>query len=88
MTKRLKTKTVFVIGAGFSVEAKAPSQDKLVKKIFEVHKVNSSVFKENKIKEFTDFLSETLCIPRRSVSAFLLNRSSDHSVRRYLYSTR
>jgi NAD-dependent SIR2 family protein deacetylase len=63
MTKRLKTKTVFVIGAGFSVEAKAPSQDKLVKKIFEVHKVNSSVFKENKIKEFTDFLSETLCIP-------------------------
>lgn len=63
MTKQLKTKTVFVLGAGFSVEAKAPSQEKLVKKIFDVHNEKPSVFKENKIIEFTEFLSNTLCIP-------------------------
>lgn len=64
MTKRIKTKTVYIIGAGFSVEAKAPSQEKLVQKIFEVHNANPEVFKENRITEFIEFLNETLCIPK------------------------
>ncbi|MGJ7033791.1 hypothetical protein [Niabella hirudinis] len=63
MTKRKKNKTVFVVGAGFSVEANAPSQEKLVKKIFDVHNSNPEVFKENKIREFVEFLNDTLCIP-------------------------
>lgn len=63
MKKRIKSKTVFILGAGFSVEANAPSQEKLVSKIFEVHSLNSHVFKENKISEFKRFLSETLGIP-------------------------
>ena len=63
MTKRIKSKTVYIIGAGFSVEAKAPSQEKLVQKIFEVHNTNPEVFKENRISEFVEFLSKTLCIP-------------------------
>lgn len=63
MTKQIKTKTVYVLGAGFSVEANAPSQEKLVQKIFEVHKTNPGVFKENRIAEFVKFLNKTLCIP-------------------------
>lgn len=58
-----KTKTVFILGAGFSVEANAPSQEKLVSKIFELHKCKPNIFKPNKINEFRRFLKRTLNIP-------------------------
>lgn len=64
MTKKVKSKTVFIVGAGFSVEAEAPSQEKLVSKIFEVNNSNPEVFKKNKIRDFRKFLKETMGIPK------------------------
>ena len=58
-----KNKIVYLLGAGFSVEANAPSQEKLVSKIFETHKNNPTVFKPKKIDEFKRFLNTTLNIP-------------------------
>ncbi|NOQ72568.1 MAG: hypothetical protein GQ574_11230 [Crocinitomix sp.] len=63
MEKRKKSKIVYIVGAGFSVEANAPSQEKLVSEIFKIHKSRPETFKENKIKEFKKFLSETMNIP-------------------------
>ena len=58
-----KKKIVYVVGAGFSVEAKAPSQEALVKEIFNLHDINPRIFEPNKINEFKDFLNDTLNIP-------------------------
>ena len=58
-----KTKTVFILGAGFSIDAKAPSQEKLVQKIFETYKIEPTVIGIDKMKEFTSFLRETMHIP-------------------------
>ena len=63
MTKIKKTKTVYILGAGFSVEAKAPTQEKLVSEIFRIHKTSPHVFNENKFEEFKKFLTKTLGIP-------------------------
>jgi len=60
---KIKSKVVYIIGAGFSIEAKAPSQEKLVSEIFELHKNEPHIFKPNKINEFKGFLSGTLNIP-------------------------
>jgi NAD-dependent SIR2 family protein deacetylase len=54
-------KTVFILGAGFSFEAGAPTQNQLVKKIFEINRNNSSVKKE--LDFFKKFLTDTLNIP-------------------------
>lgn len=58
-----KVKTIYILGAGFSIEAGAPSQDKLVSKIFEIHENHSYVFGQKKIDKFKNFLSNTLNIP-------------------------
>ncbi len=58
-----KKKTVYILGAGFSIEANAPSQERLVSEIFKIQKSNPGVFKANKFKEFKDFLSSTMSIP-------------------------
>lgn len=58
-----KNKTVYILGAGFSVEANAPSQEKLVYEIFKIHKEKPYIFRKNKIREFSKFLTETLGIP-------------------------
>ncbi|WP_312173276.1 hypothetical protein [Chryseobacterium sp.] len=58
-----KNKTVYVLGAGFSVEANAPSQEKLVFEIFRIHNETPHIFKEGKIEEFSKFLNNTLGIP-------------------------
>lgn len=63
MTKIKKTKTVYILGAGFSVEANAPTQEKLVSEIFRIHKKTPHVFNENKFDEFEKFLNKTLGIP-------------------------
>ncbi|WP_421939234.1 hypothetical protein [Pedobacter sp.] len=55
----MKSKTVFILGAGFSKEANAPSQEELVKKIFEIHKLDVNVFSEEKINKFKDVLKHT-----------------------------
>jgi len=56
-------KTVYILGAGFSKEAGAPSQEELVKKIFEIADSDSHEFSENSISKFKKFLTETLLIP-------------------------
>lgn len=59
-----KTKTVYVLGAGFSIEAGAPSQENLVKKILEVYESNPNVFRKGSIDQFLNFLNDTLSIPK------------------------
>lgn len=56
-------KTVYIIGAGFSIEAGAPTQERLVEKIFDIHKSESWVFKDDAIKEFKSFLTEVMMVP-------------------------
>jgi NAD-dependent SIR2 family protein deacetylase len=58
-----KIKTVYILGAGFSIEAGAPSQEKLVSKIFEIHENEPYVFGDKKIEKFRSFLKTTLNIP-------------------------
>jgi NAD-dependent SIR2 family protein deacetylase len=58
-----KSKTVFILGAGFSVGAGAPSQENLVGKIFEINSTNPYVFEDGKVKFFQKFLERTMNIP-------------------------
>ncbi|SMG12862.1 SIR2 family protein [Sphingobacterium psychroaquaticum] len=57
------TKTTFILGAGFSCEAGAPSQEKIVEKIFEIYNTVPHEFEENSFHNFREFLSNTLNIP-------------------------
>lgn len=59
-------KIVYILGAGFSIEAKAPSQEKLVGAIFNEHLKSPHLFEEKKFKVFESFLSDTLLIPKTS----------------------
>lgn len=59
------TKTVFILDAGFSMSAGAPSQEKLVEKIFEIHNSNPYIFKAGSVDRFEEFLTQTLNIPCR-----------------------
>ncbi|MBE9584626.1 hypothetical protein IM792_09230 [Mucilaginibacter sp. JRF] len=56
-------KTVYVLGAGFSMDAKAPSQENLVKNIFKLYAENIHVFKKGSVEKFRLFLKETMLIP-------------------------
>lgn len=57
-------KIVYVLGAGFSMDAHAPSQAALVKKIFETHNNEPHIFEDRTaIEKFKAFLTETLDIP-------------------------
>lgn len=56
-------KTVFILGAGFSIDAGAPSQEKLVEKIFEIHRTSPRVFKKGSVERFKSFLANTLNVP-------------------------
>ncbi len=59
----VKSKTVYILGAGFSMEAKAPSQERLVEKIFETYSACPDIISEDDIKNFKTFLSDDLQIP-------------------------
>lgn len=56
-------KTVYILGAGFSKEALAPSQEELVSKIFEIHSENPFEFNNGSVDKFKVFLKDTLQIP-------------------------
>lgn len=56
-------KTVYVLGAGFSIPAGGTSKDLLISKIFELSEKNEAIFKGDSIAEFKDFLSNTMQIP-------------------------
>lgn len=53
-------KTVYILGAGFSMDAGAPSQEKLVEKIFEIHNSDPNVFTYGSVNRFKNFLTDTL----------------------------
>lgn len=55
-------KTVFLLGAGFSVEAGAPVQAKLMEHAFRLHFDNPSNFNTKHFTEFQNFLSDQLNI--------------------------
>jgi hypothetical protein len=59
----IKTKIVYILGAGFSKEANAPSQEELVKNIFETYNDSPRMIGIDKMEEFKDFLNFTLHIP-------------------------
>lgn len=56
-------KTVYILGAGFSKEASAPSQEELVNKIFEIHSQFPYEFTNGTVDSFKTFLTDTLLIP-------------------------
>jgi len=58
-----KKKVVYVLGAGFSIEAGAPSQENLVQSIFNTFDAAPSIIGVKKMKEFRTFLSTTMQIP-------------------------
>ena len=72
MAKKLKNKIVYILGAGFSVEAQAPTQEQLVSEIFRIHNENSNIFTNLKIEDFKEFLSKTLGIPEELQSTIPL----------------
>lgn len=55
-------KTVYILGAGFSVEAGAPTQAAIIHEAFRLHKSNSENFEKAKFEEFTDFIGQQLNI--------------------------
>ena len=59
----MKNKTVYILGAGFSVGAGAPSQANLIREIFKLNNENPSTFRSGKIEEFQKFLLETMHLP-------------------------
>lgn len=56
-------KTVYVLGAGFSIPAGGTSKDLLISKIFELSEKKGEIFKRESIAEFRHFLSHTMQIP-------------------------
>lgn len=58
-------KTVYILGAGFSMEAGSPSQEKLVESIFNINKTDPNVFGSDEVKTFKKFLSRTMNVPSR-----------------------
>ena len=56
-------KVVYILGAGFSKEASAPSQEELVKRIFEIDKEHPYEFDKESVDKFKSFLTDTLLIP-------------------------
>ncbi|KHT24561.1 hypothetical protein [Pectobacterium brasiliense] len=55
-------KTVYVLGAGFSVEAGAPTQKNLVSETFRLNNQSDTIFDKDKFGIFKDFIIEQLNI--------------------------
>lgn len=53
-------KTVYILGAGFSVEAGAPTQVAILREAFSLYEENPKKFDSTKFDEFTSFLREQL----------------------------
>ena len=61
-------KKVYIIGAGFSLAAGAPTQTGLINKAFELHDKEPDFFNKDKFQCFENFLSEQLNIPKECFS--------------------
>lgn len=55
-------KTVYILGAGFSVEAGAPTQAKIIREAFRLHNSSVDCYDDAKFLEFTGFLKDQLNI--------------------------
>lgn len=55
-------KTVYILGAGFSVDAGAPTQAAIIPEAFRLHKSNPANFEKSKFEEFTHFIGQQLNI--------------------------
>lgn len=53
-------KTVYVLGAGFSVEAGAPTQEAILRETFKISEADPTTFDHTRFEEFTSFLREQL----------------------------
>jgi hypothetical protein len=58
----MKNKTVYVLGAGFSIDAGAPLQSNIVQEIFKLNNSKSYLFNQDKMGLFKKFLNDTLFI--------------------------
>jgi len=65
-------KTVYILGAGFSVEAGAPTQAAIIPQAFKLYETNSSYFDKKRFSEFTNFIKEQLAIPEERFSNIAL----------------
>ena len=65
-------KTVYILGAGFSAEAGAPTQEELISEAFRLHALNSDHFDKDKFQLFEDFLLNQLNVPRENFDQVLL----------------
>ena len=57
-------KTVYVLGAGFSVDAGAPMQAAIIGEAFRLHKINDQNFDDKRFDEFTSFIREQLNVSK------------------------
>jgi hypothetical protein len=55
-------KTVYVLGAGFSVDAGAPTQAAIIREAFRIYQKSPNCYNESKFSEFTGFLKDQLNI--------------------------
>jgi len=61
-------KTVYILGAGFSVEAGAPPQADIIPEAFRLYKENSIDFDEQRFDEFVGFVRDQLNFPEEKFS--------------------
>ncbi|OOE93075.1 hypothetical protein, partial [Salinivibrio sp. AR640] len=59
-------KTVYILGAGFSVEAGAPTQAAIMKEAFRLREQDPTYFNESKFNIFENFLKEQMNISANS----------------------
>ncbi|GHB59516.1 hypothetical protein GCM10008107_05840 [Psychrosphaera saromensis] len=65
-------KTVFILGAGFSVEAGAPTQAAIIPEAFKQFRENKANFDKDRFAEFTSFINDQLNIPECRYSSIAL----------------
>ncbi|MCH5651203.1 hypothetical protein [Pseudomonas syringae] len=65
-------KTVYILGAGFSVEAGAPTQAAIIREAFDLYKADQNNFDLEKFEEFTNFLRDQLNVSEDSFSSIEL----------------
>lgn len=63
-----KMKIVYILGAGFSVDAGAPTQAAIISEAFNLYQANPQNFDLKKFEEFTNFLREQLNMSEESFS--------------------
>lgn len=62
-------KTVYILGAGFSVDAGAPTQAEIIQSAFSLYKSDRNNFNSEKFEEFTNFLRYQLNISEECFSS-------------------